>query len=192
MVLEIAFGVLDNQKYRVAEIIYNTFENKFDTIFGSKKAILLITRHIRDDRTIIAVSKGVVIGVAGCEFASKEFFDVSFWQLLRELRFGIFRVLFYGWLFHNKVEEKELLIDILAVANNMRGKGIGSKLVSFIIDFASSKGYEQVKLFVTNTNEKAKRLYKRLGFQEENTHNVPFPWSKIFSFNKIIKMTYEI
>jgi len=192
MVSEITFGVHKNQRVRVAEIIYDAFENKFENVFGSEKGISLISKHLRNDRTVTAVSKGAIIGVGGLKFEGKEFFDVSFWQLLRELKFGIFRVLFFGWIFYNKVEEKELLIDVLPVARDMRGKGIGSKLVAFIIDFAYSRGYEQVKLFVTDTNEKAKILYERMGFREVKNHKIPFPWSKILGFNKISEMICEI
>ncbi|MCK5628720.1 GNAT family N-acetyltransferase, partial [Candidatus Bathyarchaeota archaeon] len=172
MVSEIIFGVPKNQRVRVAEIIYDAFENEFENVFGSDKGISLISKHLRNDRTVIAVSKGAVIGVGGLKFEGKEFIDVNFWQLLRELKFGIFRVLFFGWKFYHKVEEKELLIDVLAVVRDMRGKGIGSKLVAFIIDFACLRGYKQVKLFVNNTNEKAKILYERMGFREVKAHKI--------------------
>jgi len=192
MVSEIIFGAPKNQRDIVAEIIYDAFENKFESCFGSDKGISLISKHLRNDRTVIAVSKGAVIGVGGLKFEGKEFIDVNFWQLLRELKFGIFRVLFFGWKFYHKVEEKELLIDVLAVVREMRGKGIGSKLVAFIIDLACSKGCEQVKLFVTDTNKKAKILYERMGFREVKAHKIPFPWSKIFGSSKVSEMIREI
>ena len=192
MFSEIAFGVPNNHRVRVAEIIYDAFENKFENVFGSEKGISLISKYLRYDRIVSAVSKGEVIGVGGLKFDGKEFIDVSFGQLLRELKLGIFRVLFFGWIFYNKVEEKELLIDVLVVAREMRGKGVGSKLVAFIIDFACSRGYEQIKLFVIDTNEKAKIFYERMGFREVKTHKVLFPWSKIFGFHKISEMIYEI
>jgi ribosomal protein S18 acetylase RimI-like enzyme len=192
MVSEIAFGVPDNQRVRVAEILYDAFENKFEHVFGSEKAISLISNYLRNDRTVSAVSKGRVMGVGGLKFDGKEFIDVSFGQLLRELKFGIVRVVFFGWIFYHKVEEKELLIDVLVVARDLRGKGEGSKLVAFIIDFAGSRGYKQIKLFVIDINKKAKRLYERMGFREVKAHKVLFPWSKILGFNKIREMRYEL
>ncbi|MBE0511948.1 GNAT family N-acetyltransferase [Candidatus Bathyarchaeota archaeon] len=193
MDLEITFGVPKNQKVRVAKIIYEAFENKFENIFGPKKqSIPLISKHLRNNRIVVAIREGVVVGVGGLEFKGKRFFDVSFWQLLRELKFGIFRVMFLGWIFCNKVEEKELLVDALAVARNIRGKGIGSNLINFIIDFARSRGYEQVKLFVIDANEKAKKLYERIGFKKVKAHRIPFPWNRIFGFNRTSEMTYRI
>ncbi len=193
MDLEITFGVPKNQKVRVAKIIYEAFENKFENIFGPKKqSIPLISKHLRNNRIVVAIREGIVVGVGGLEFKGKRFFDVSFWQLLRELKFGIFRVMFLGWIFYNKVEEKELLVDALAVARNIRGKGIGSKLINFIIDFARSRGYEQVKLFVIDANEKAKKLYERIGFKKVKAHRIPLPWNRIFGFNRTSEMTYRI
>ncbi|MBU7030512.1 MAG: GNAT family N-acetyltransferase [Theionarchaea archaeon] len=36
--------------------------------------------------------------------------------------------------------------------------------MNFIIDFARSRGYEQVKLFVIDANTKAKTFYHKMGF----------------------------
>ena len=191
MVSEITFGIPDNQEARVARIIYNAFEYKFRKIFGSENGASFISRHLRPDRTVVAAIDGIITGVGGLKFRGKEFIDTSFWQLLRELKFGIFRVVLCGWIFYNKVEERELLIDVLAVDRDMRGKGIGSRLVTFIIDFAYSNGYKRVKLFVTETNWKAKVFYERLGFREIKVHRIPFPWSRIFGFSKASEMMCE-
>jgi len=188
--MEIIFGVPKNQRIRVAEIIYGAFENKFKNIFGPQKSVSLIAKHLRDDRTVVAVHEGVVVGVGGLKFEEKEFIDLGFWQLLRELKLEIFRVAFLGWIFHNKVEERELLVDTLAVAKNMRDKGIGTSLINFIIDFARSKNYKLVKLFVVDTNQKAKEFYKRIGFQEAKIQRLLFPWNKIFGFNSTSEMIY--
>jgi len=189
---KITFGVPKNQRVKVAKIIYEAFENKFKQVFGPNKSIPLMSKYLRNDRTVVAVNKGVVVGVAGLKFEGKEFIDIGFWQLLRELRFGIFRAMFLGWIFYDKVEKKELLVDTLAVAERMRGKGIGTSLINFTIDFARSKGFEQTKIFVVNTNQKAIRLYKRIGFKQVKTHQIPFPWNKIFGIEKASEMLYIV
>jgi len=192
MELEIAFGVPKNQRVRVAEIIYEAFENKFKNIFGSQKSIPLISKYLRNDRMVVAVNEGVIVGIGGLKFEEKEFIDIGFWQLLQELKLGIFRVVFLGWIFYKKVEERELLVDALVVAKNMRGKRIGTRLINFVIDFARSRGYEQIKLFVVDTNQKAKGFYKRIGFKEAKIQKILFPWNKILDFNSVSEMTYQI
>lgn len=43
--------------------------------------------------------------------------------------------------------------------------GIGKALMSTLIEFAQSAGYEQINLYVASDNEQAIRLYEKLGFQ---------------------------
>lgn len=191
MQLQITFGVPENQKLRVAQLLYEAFEKEFRTVFGSREqSVPLISKYLRNDRTVVALYQDIVVGVGGLKFDGYDFFDASFWQLLRALKFGIFRLIFFGWLFNKTVEDKGLLIDTLAVIKKMRGKGIGTQLVNFIIIFARSQGYTHVKLFVEDLNEKAKKLYERIGFQEEQIHRIPFPWNQLLGFNTTCEMVY--
>ena len=189
MDLVISFGVPKDQKLRVAQIIYEGFENKFENIFGSEEqSIYMIAKHLQNDRTVAAINEGVVVGVAGLKFERKGFIDIGFWQALRELGFRIFRVAFLGWIFYKGADDKELLLDALAVERNMRRKGIGSKLVDFTIDFARSREFKQVKLYVKDINKEAKHLFERSGFEEVKVYSIIFPWSKIFSLDKASEM----
>ena len=91
---------------------------------------------------MVAINKGVVVGFAGLRFKGKGFIQMSFRQLLQELELRIFRLISLGccyvvfrqiWMFLNRPREKEILLDALAVTENMRDKGIGSSLLDFII-----------------------------------------------------------
>ena len=194
MALELMFGIPSNQKFRVAKIIYDAFEDKYKHIYGSKEQTLYaLIKFLREDRTIVAIHNSVVVGVGGLMFKHKKFIDSDFWSLVRILKLGIFRYLFNGWIFYlERVEEKELLIDKLAVSREMRGKGIGTLLIKSIIEFAASNGYKLVKLEVTDTNKRAKKLYKKMGFKEVNVQKILFPWNKIFGFIKVSEMEYKI
>lgn len=202
MDLEILFGVPANQKIRVARIFYEGLENEFKNVFGpQERGIPIISKHLRNDRTVVAISRGVVVGLAGLEFKGKGFIDISFWQLARELGFGILRVIFLGcffvvlrqiWTFLDKPGEREISLDALAVAGNMRSKGIGSSLLNFVIDFGRSRGYEQIKLSVIGMNVEARRLYERIGFKEKRVRRIVFPWNRILGFNAASEMIYRI
>jgi len=202
MQLKITFGVPENQRVKVARLFYEAFESEFREIFGpKKKGISIISRHLRDDRTVVAINKGVIVGFAGLKFGGKGFIDISFRGLLREHKFGILKMLFFScgfiifrqiWMFLKKPREKEMLLEALVVAENMRGKKIGSRLLRFVIDFGRSRGYEQIRLFVIDVNVKAKRFYERMGFENTRVYKVIFPWNKIFGFNATNEMIYKI
>jgi len=192
MALDIAFGFRDDQRLRVAQILYEAFEGKYAPIFGSDRSVQMIARYLRGDRTVVATIDGTVVGVGGLYFDGKDFIELIFWQALRELKWEIFRVLFSDWIFHVRVGEKELLVDDFAVAEDMRGRGIGTGMLRFIIEFAWSKGYEDIKLLVIDKNQRAKKLYERMGFREERIRKIPYPWTRIFDFRQLSEMAYQI
>jgi ribosomal protein S18 acetylase RimI-like enzyme len=189
----VTFGVPEDQTKAAAEILYEAFHHKFAAIFGPKQqTITLLSEHLRDDRTVAAFHENTLVGVGGLKFGGKESIDITFWQLLRILKFRIFRFFVLGWVFYSTVENDELLVDMLAVAPTMRRKGVGSALMDFIIDFAQSEGYTHVRLFVIDTNESAKRFYETKGFKEKRVHTLIFPWNKILAFDSAYEMVYIV
>ena len=125
MSLEINFGVPEKQRLRVAKILYEAFETKFQRFFGVKHYSSLIAEHLRNDRIVVALSNGVVVGVAGLKFEGKEFLDISFWQRAR-------------------------------------------------------------------INEKAKRLYERIGFKVLRMRRIPFPLNRFVGIDSAHEMTYHV
>lgn len=57
-----------------------------------------------------------------------------------------------------------LVIHALAVATELRGRGIGKKIVQFTVDFAREHGYKAIRLDVVPTNYPARKLYEQCGF----------------------------
>ena len=192
MDLKIAFGFERDQRVRIAEIVYEAFEDKYAPIYGSKRSVSIIAKYLRGDRTVVTAIESKVVGVAGLYFDGRDFIDISPMQELLELRFGIFRALFSEWVFPMGFKKKELHIDDLAVAPQMRGKGIGTGMLEFVLKFAQSNGFEEVSLFVIDRNWMAKKLYERMGFREEGIHKLHYPWTAIFSFKSMSKMVLRI
>jgi len=58
-----------------------------------------------------------------------------------------------------------LLIANLAVDLWARKKGVGQKLMEFVLEYSSERGARWAYLDVRCSNEEAIRLYKRLGFE---------------------------
>jgi ribosomal protein S18 acetylase RimI-like enzyme len=63
-----------------------------------------------------------------------------------------------------------LSVNGLAVAEEARGRGIGSILLTAVTDEATRRGARKVTLHVHGTNTVARRLYERHGYIVEGTH----------------------
>lgn len=55
----------------------------------------------------------------------------------------------------------------MGIVSEFRGQGIGSKLLSAVLDHSKKFGLEKIELQVYTTNKSAIALYKKFGFIEE-------------------------
>ncbi|MBS7232170.1 GNAT family N-acetyltransferase [Flavobacterium psychroterrae] len=69
----------------------------------------------------------------------------------------------------DETERGEFYIDALGVSPNHQGKGIGSKLLQFLIEEYITKYNETLGLLVEEENPNAKKLYLKLGFKVVGT-----------------------
>ena len=60
----------------------------------------------------------------------------------------------------------EVYITNVAVSTAFRRMGIGEKLIKTLVDFCGNEGMEFVTLEVRRSNEAAKKLYSKMGFEE--------------------------
>jgi GNAT superfamily N-acetyltransferase len=77
----------------------------------------------------------------------------------------------YATVFERKYEENpfrkrytSIVIDQMCVKKEFRAKGVGSRLVTTIRDYAKQRGIDKLELSVWNQNEEAKSFYIRMGF----------------------------
>lgn len=52
----------------------------------------------------------------------------------------------------------------ICILSEYQGKGLGKKIMNYLIDFAQQKNVSQIKLTVDNDNILAIKLYEKLGF----------------------------
>ncbi len=64
----------------------------------------------------------------------------------------------------DETQAGEFYIDCLAVDPNQQGRGIGTKMLNFLIDEYVRKGGNVLGLLVDESNPSARKLYERLGF----------------------------
>ncbi|MCO5934136.1 GNAT family N-acetyltransferase [Mucilaginibacter sp. RB4R14] len=67
----------------------------------------------------------------------------------------------------DETQPGEYYIDCLAVNPDKQGKGIAKKLITALFNRAAELGHDTVGLLVSKGNDKAKRLYIDLGFEEQ-------------------------
>ena len=189
----IQFGISENQKRKAAEIIYEALGTKLEPIFGSKeKGISLFSKYLCNERIIVALEDDTIMGVMGIQYKGKDFIDISFWKLLRAVKWKILTFLFVNLVYFSSVKPDEILVSVLAVDSTARGKGVGSALMTHIIDFARSHQCNRVYLYVVDIDKEAKVFYEKIGLIEEKARTLIFPWSRIFEFNIVYEMVYTL
>ena len=75
-----------------------------------------------------------------------------------------------GWvtLFRPRAEFMQHTADLgMGVIRDLRGRGVGSGLMEYALEWAAERGIEKVRLGVRSGNAHARALYRRLGFVEE-------------------------
>jgi RimJ/RimL family protein N-acetyltransferase len=73
----------------------------------------------------------------------------------------------------------------------MRGNNIGTKIINEIIKYAKENKFNRLKLTVVDTNQGAKKLYERIGFQIAKTVKYGFI-TRSAGFEAVIHMVKDI
>lgn len=65
------------------------------------------------------------------------------------------------------LDENTCCISYLAVEEGCKNKGIGTALIKYVCDYAKNLNFKKVWLEVDYANIRAKELYQRLGFSDD-------------------------
>lgn len=69
----------------------------------------------------------------------------------------------FGAFTPDKNMESTLYLDSLHMKDEYKGKGIGTKIINQLKDYAREKGYKGISVSVMYGNDRAKNLYTKLG-----------------------------
>ena len=116
----------------VAEIVYEAFRQKLALLIGSpEQGVAILEKAIDPAMAIIAVCQGRPVGVAGLQYAGRDFINPQRSEFVRQFgalsgtaRFVMFKLFFLAY------HQKDMYIDALAVSPAMRGKGVGTSRFS--------------------------------------------------------------
>lgn len=62
---------------------------------------------------------------------------------------------------------RALTVDDLYVQKEYRRDGYGIRIMEYLSDFAEKEGYKRIQLHAEMDNERAHKLYRKLGYEEE-------------------------
>ena len=167
MKIAIGFGVehIDD----AAELYWNAFGPKLNKVLGPRrKALAYIERVMDRSHCLAATRDGNLLGIAGFKTARSAFVGGQFADMFAVYGFGSLWRSAFLTLLSRDIENERFLIDGIFVAEDQRGKGIGTELLNRLTELAASRGYREIRLDVVDTNPRARALYERIGFREVN------------------------
>jgi GNAT superfamily N-acetyltransferase len=171
--IEIRLGAPNDLRAKAAQIYYAAFHLKLTPVLGSvEHGIAILQQDMDLDRAIVALSQNHLLGIAGIKHDHRRLVNFRRSTFAHEFGWlgGLFRYLMLQ--FANRRERAhELLMDGIAVDSIARGKGIGTRLLNAVFDFARAKGYQSIRLDVVDTNPRARQLYDRMGFVPTQTQH---------------------
>ncbi len=188
----------DGQRHVITEILLDGFRDKFMKIFGDELTVFrLLSKSLNPQRLVIARIKGnaikdYIVGIAGLSFENHSWLRIDPKDVIRIGVFKTLRMAFLGIPLMKRPLDKEMLIDVVAVAKTFRGRGIGTRILYYIIDLARKMKIEKIKLYVVEHNERAKKLYERIGFVVTRRVKIRFPWNKLLGFNYLYELIYHL
>ena len=125
---------------------------------------------------IVAIAENKLVGLAGFHTPTGSLTGgLTYRGLLSQLGFikGNWAALIFS-LYERNPTPGELVMDGIVVDSTARGKGIGSRLLEEISNYAKEHGFNCVRLDVIDINPKAKKLYERKGFEAVKSDHFPY------------------
>jgi len=176
-----------------AALYYTGLQAKLAPVFGPPETALAVMPHILDRfRCLTAFKDDRLVGILGIHDARGTFLAPDYTTMRRHYgtvmgtaRLGLLMLL------DQTLPPGDLYLDGLAVAESLRGRGIGTALVAAFETYARGNGYQTVSLEVIDVNLRARRLYEHLGYACVATHTMG-PFSRLFGFRTTRRMMKEL
>ncbi|MGW0370380.1 GNAT family N-acetyltransferase [Streptomyces coeruleorubidus] len=147
-----------------------------------------IAAHLNADRAVCALLDGQLVGLAGYQLGGRALTGGSASAVLRAYgRLGGLRRLPILALFERRPAHGQLVMDGIAVAPDVRGRGVGSLLIEEVAAVAAEQDCREIRLDVIDTNPRARALYERRGFTAVRTERTPY-LRRLLGFGEVTTM----
>jgi ribosomal protein S18 acetylase RimI-like enzyme len=192
--VEIRRGLPEPYRRHAAELYYEGFRRKFEPVLNSPgQGVAILEEAFDPELAIIAVYQAQLAGIAGLQVGGHDFISFRTSAFARQYGWlrGLFKVLLLYFFFAERGSKGELAIESIVVHPAMRGKGIGTRLLKAVFDFARAKGFGSVRLEVVDTNPGARCLYERMGFVATKTRRYPY-LRRMMGFSAVTTMVKQV
>ncbi|MBG6209137.1 ribosomal protein S18 acetylase RimI-like enzyme [Labrenzia sp. EL_126] len=183
-------GFPEDQRSIAASLFWSAFRGKLEKIMGPEPKALGFLENVLDPAYALSAvaTDGTLLGLAGYKTEEGSFAGGSLGDLCTVYgRFGgVWRGLLLNIL-ERDTEPGLLLMDGIFVSERARGRGIGSALLKAIIQKAADEGLKRVRLDVIDTNDRARALYERMGFEAVSKEETG-PFKHVFGFAAATRM----
>jgi ribosomal protein S18 acetylase RimI-like enzyme len=141
---------------------------------------------------ISALEQDRLAGILGIQTASAGFMAVRL-AVMRQyygVAGSLWRMALLA-LLHHTPSADAVHIDGVAVAPAYRRRGIGSRLIAAMENWATGQGFTSASLEVVDSNPLAQKLYQRLGFEAVREQTV-WPFGTLFRCNSSTLMVKSL
>lgn len=176
---------------QAADLYMDAFGAKIGGVLGTR-GTEFIAAMLQSDHAISAVSGDQLLGIAGFKTEAGTFVGGEFSDLTDF--YGFFGGSWRGFLLsflERQIEPGCLLMDGICVAEEARGRGVGSALLDAVSVDARKRGLSEVRLDVIDSNPRARALYLRKGFEEGETSHLG-PLKHVFGFKSATTMRLAV
>ncbi|MFC8393032.1 GNAT family N-acetyltransferase [Streptomyces sp. NPDC057238] len=169
-------GIPVGVEQRAAELYWDAFGRKLGPALNPPgMAVSFIATHLNADRAICAFLGGQLVGLAGYQLGGRALTGGSASAVLRAYgRLGGLPRLLLLALLERQPVPGQLVMDGIAVAPDVRGRGVGSLLLEEVAAVAAEQDCREIRLDVIDTNPRARALYERRGFTAVRTERTPY------------------
>jgi ribosomal protein S18 acetylase RimI-like enzyme len=165
--LEVLVGLLSEHRRAAAELYYDAFFAKLNPILGAAEHGVAILEHDFDtERAITAIRGGRLVGIAGLRHDGRQLAALRLRTLAAAFGWpgALLKAALLDLVLARPERSGELALDGLVVASNVRGQGIGTRLLEEAFGYARAYCLSSIRLEVADENSAARRLYHRMGF----------------------------
>lgn len=192
--IDYQIGVPEYLREEAARLYDDAFAGKFSVaIREQKKRRRVLADAFMLEYAVSATFRETLVGLAGFHTAQGALTHGMTAGLLVDhlgIAAGLRAAIVFS-LYARRPQASELLMDGIAVSPGMRGRGVGTRLLDELKQFAGDNGYTRIRLDVVDTNPAARRLYERRGFVPIRTER--FGWLRgLLGFGASTTMVYSI